>query len=49
VEDEKEDDEDGLVEQLTPTLHEEGEDDVPAAVEPVVVVGPGADSLGFEC
>jgi hypothetical protein len=37
--------EDDLVEELTPTLHEEGEADVSASVESVVGHGLGRDAL----
>ena len=48
VEAQQEDDQDGLVEELTPSLHEEGQDDVSASVEFVVTaVDRLATSLGL--
>lgn len=48
VETQEEDDEDGLVEELTPTLHEKGEDDVPTSMELVVpAVDRSTASLGL--
>ena len=48
VETQEEDDEDGLVEELTPTLHEKGEDDVSTSVELVIPAVDGSTaSLGL--
>jgi hypothetical protein len=48
VETQEEDDQDGLVEELTPTLHEKGEDDVPTTVKFVIsTVDRLATSLGL--
>jgi hypothetical protein len=48
MEDEEQDDQNGLVEQLTPTLHQECQDDVSASVQLVVGLGFGAVRLGLE-
>jgi len=45
VEAEQQDNEDGLVEELTPALHQKGAGDLPAAVEPIL---PGRDLAGAD-
>lgn len=38
VENEEKDDQDSLIEELTPTLHEESQDDIPASVKFVILL-----------
>jgi hypothetical protein len=48
VEDKEKDDEESLVEHLTPSLHEESKHYVPASVKTVIVLVLVADALGLE-
>ena len=48
MEDEEEDNEDALVEQLTPSLHQESKDDISSTVQLVVGLGLGSDRFRFQ-